>query len=113
MKGFSGRMGAAGALLSLSLAALPAAAADNLYTLQRQWWQWFINIPIDFHPQVDETGAACDLAQRGNYWFLVGSNDGDVNRSCTVPVGVKLVLPLDNTFCYPEEGVDTNESCIE
>ena len=109
----SRRSGAVGALLSLLLAALPAAAADNLYTLQRQWWQWFINIPIDFHPQLDETGAACDLAQRGNYWFLVGSNDGDVNRSCTVPVGVKLVVPLDNTFCYPEEGVDTNESCIE
>jgi len=114
MKGFSGRMGAAGALLSLSLAALPAAAADNLYTLQRQWWQWFINIPIDFHPQVDETGAACDLAQRGNYWFLVGSNDGDVNRSCTVPVGVKLVLPLDNTFCYPEAAAEeTDATCIE
>ena len=113
MNRFSRRMSAVGALLSLLLAALPAAAADNLYTLQRQWWQWFINIPVEVHPQVDETGAACDLAQRGNYWFLAGSNDGEVNRSCTVPVGVKLVVPLDNTFCYPEEGVDTNESCIE
>jgi hypothetical protein len=112
MNSCSRRMGAAGALLSLCLAALPAVAADNLYALHRQWWQWFVNIPIDFHPQVDETGAACDLAQRGKYWFLVGSNDGEVNRSCTVPVGVKLVVPLDNTFCYPEEGVDTNESCI-
>jgi hypothetical protein len=58
MNGYSRRMGAAGALLSLLLAALPAAAADNLHNLQRQWWQWFINIPIDFHPQTAKSTAA-------------------------------------------------------
>jgi len=107
------RIGAAGALLSLLLSALPAAAADNLYTIQRQWWQWFSGIPVPVHPLVDETGASCDLAQRGGYWYLAGSFDGEANRTCTVPIGVKLVVPLDNTFCYPEAAVgDTDESCI-
>ena len=110
----SRRLGAAGALLSLLLSAMPAAAADNLLTIQRQWWQWFGGIPVEVHPLVDETGAYCDLGQRGAYWFLAGALDGEVNRACTVPLGVKLVVPLDNTFCYPEAAVgDTDESCIE
>ena len=33
------RMGVAGAFLSLTLNALPASAADNPFSLQRQWWQ--------------------------------------------------------------------------
>lgn len=86
MNGYSRRMGAAGALLSLLLAALPAAAADNLHNLQRQWWQWFINIPIDFHPQVDETGAACVIVRRKDRaLFSFASGQYSVLAS---PVGV-------------------------
>lgn len=110
----SRRMSATGVLLSLLLGALPAAAADNLFNIQRQWWQWFSGIPAEVHPVVDTTGAYCDLAQRGPYWYLAGNLGGETNRACTVPLGVKLVIPLDNTFCYPEEAVgDTDESCIE
>ncbi|HKY00688.1 MAG TPA: hypothetical protein VJL86_13315 [Steroidobacteraceae bacterium] len=114
MSFLSRRIGAAGMLLSLLLSTLPAVAADNLYTIQRQWWQWFSGIPAEVHPVVDTTGAYCDLAQRGTYWYLAGNLGGETNRACTVPVGVKLVIPLDNTFCYPEAAVgDTDESCIE
>jgi hypothetical protein len=114
MSHISRRPVAAGALLSLLTWALPAAAADNLYTIQRQWWQWFSGIPVQVHPVLDTTGAYCDLAQRGNYWYLASNLGGETNRACTVPSGVKLVLPLDNTFCYPEAAAEeTDETCIE
>jgi len=107
------RIGVAGALLSLTLGALPASAADNLFSLQRQWWQWLGGIPVEVNPLFDETGAFCDVAQRGTYWNLVGNLGGVTNRSCTVPKGVRLVVPIDNTFCYPEEEAgDTDADCI-
>ena len=107
------RVGVAGALLSLTLGALPASAADKLFSLQRQWWQWLGGIPVEVNPLFDETGAFCDVGQHGTYWNLVSNLGGESNRSCTVPKGVRLVVPVDNTFCYPEEGVDTDEGCIE
>ena len=113
MNGHSRRIRVASTLLSLMLGAMPAVAADNLYTIQRQWWQWFSGIPVEVHPVLDTTGAYCDLAQRGNYWYLASNLGGETNRACTVPAGVKLVVVLDNTFCYPEQGVDTDTTCIE
>lgn len=34
-----------------------------------------------------------------------------MTRRCTVPAGVKLLVPVVNTLCYPD-AVDTEVSCI-
>lgn len=108
-----GRTGIAGAVLLLFSIAAPAAANDDpLFQLQRQWWQWAGSIPIDVNPLADTTGKYCDVGQQGSYWFLAGNFGGRTTRDCTVPKGVKLVVPVFVTFCYPEEGFDTDESCI-
>ncbi len=89
-----------------------AFAASPLARLQREWWQWAGSIVLEHNPVIDETGAYCDAGQRGSYWFLAGNSGGRTTRSCAVPQGVKLVVPVIITFCYPEEGFDTDETCI-
>jgi hypothetical protein len=113
MNPLTGRRASAVALAMLFVTAFPAAAdGDSLFTLQRDWWQWAGSIPIEVSPLVDETGKYCDAGQRGRYWFLAGNFGGRTTRSCTVPKGTILVAPVIVTFCYPEEGFDTDESCI-
>jgi hypothetical protein len=102
--------------LSLGLAFVqPAAAHDDnaLFEQQIQWWQWASSIPADQNPLVDETGENCAVGQRGEFWYLAGNfGESETTRHCTVPKGVKLLVPVIVTFCYPEIGYDDNDSCI-
>lgn len=106
--------GITGAMFLALLCAFPSAAHDDdpLYALQIAWWQWAGSIPLESNPIVDETGQFCGVGQRGNYWYLAGAFGGETTRSCTVPKGVKLLVPVIVTFCYPEEGYDDDTSCI-
>lgn len=113
MQALTGRRGSAAAFVLFLVAALPASARDNpLFALQTQWWQWAGGIPIEVNPIADETGKYCDAGQRGPYWFLSGNFGGRTTRECTVPQGVRLLVPVFVTFCYPEEGYDDDTSCI-
>lgn len=113
MQASTGRRGSAAVFILFLMAALPAAASDDpLFALQRDWWQWAGSIPIEVNPIADETGKYCDAGQRGPYWFLSGNFGGSTTRECTVPKGVKLLVPVFITFCYPEEGYDDDTSCI-
>ena len=103
-----------GALCLGFLCALPAAAHDDdpFFALQRNWWLWAGSIPLESNPLLDETGAFCGVGQQGRYWYLAGTFSDKTTRSCTVPKGVKLLVPVVVTFCYPEEGYDDDASCI-
>ncbi len=102
----------AGALYFCLFNALPAAADEPLHRLQREWWQWAGSIVLAGNPVDDSTGAFCEAGQHGAYWFL-GSYPGTTTPTCTVPKGVKLAVPIVTTFCYPEDGFDTDETCID
>ena len=103
-----------GALCLGLVCALPAAAHDDggLFDQQIAWWQWTVSVPAATNPQLDQTGDYCGVGQRGDYWYLTGNTGGETTRSCTVPKGVKLLVPIVVTFCYPEEGFDDDASCI-
>jgi hypothetical protein len=87
-----------------------------------KWWQWLFQTP--FHDSPVLSGPAgdsasyapvdCSAGQRGPVWFLGGtflpttkgpsSAASDVYRTCSVPAGTYLFLPLlnseaDNLFC--------------
>ncbi len=113
MQASTRRRGSAAVFILCLMAALPAAARDNpLFTQQIRWWQWAGSIPLEVNPLLDETGKYCDAGQSGPYWFIGGNFGGRTTRKCTVPKGVKLVVPVIVTFCYPEQGYDDDESCI-
>lgn len=96
---------AAATALVLSLAGVGTASADGpTVEMQRDWWQWAMSIPASHNPILDKTGNRCGIAQRGDIWFLAGSTGGKVTRSCTIPEGVKLLVPIVNNFCFPDPG---------
>jgi hypothetical protein len=68
-----------------------------------QWWQWVLGVPASVNPLIDSTGAFCAEGQTGHVWFLAGTSSflggpPSVERSCTVPTGTALFLPLINAF---------------
>jgi hypothetical protein len=61
-----------------------------------RWWQYVFGIPADQNPISDTTGKFCHVGQWGPVFFLAGANGGTVTRSCDVPEGLGLFLPIIN-----------------
>lgn len=84
------------------------------------WWQWALGTPIDQSPLLDESGEYCHVGQSGPVWFLAGTFNGTVERTCTVPEGKALYFPVLNNawfqFCtdppLPEDCVQNNYECL-
>ena len=62
-------------------------------------WQWFLSFPEASNPIFDDTGERCGFGQSGPVFFLAGSALGSVERSCTVPEGVDIFVPLGGAEC--------------
>jgi hypothetical protein len=102
MKLIARALGALGIALLLSSPAR-AVDSDELRLLQREWWQWLLSIPASQSPLTDNTGQRCMHGQRGDYWFLAGKfTGGNTTSSCTIPAGKKILLPIGNSFCFPD-----------
>jgi hypothetical protein len=67
------------------------------------WWQWALSQPVSTNPVLDETGANCAAGQSGLVWFLAGTFGGSATRSCTVPTGKALLLPVLNNAYFAFE----------
>jgi hypothetical protein len=68
------------------------------------WWAWAFSIPAGVNPILDPTGANCAEGQSGHVWFLAGSfSDAPLTRSCTVPGGKAIFLPMINIECSTVE----------
>jgi hypothetical protein len=88
-------------LLSLLLGPTAAVAAPPQVkksppSLTALWWQTFLSIsgnPLD----------RCDLGTR-EVVFLAGTTGGTATRSCTIPVGTSILVPLINVECSTAEG---------
>ena len=79
-----------------------------------KWWQWALGQPTPTNPLLDTTGAHCTAGQSGQVWFLAGTfNVGTVTRSCTVPTGTMLFLPVANAFCSAEGTADQMRACAK
>ncbi len=63
-----------------------------------KWWQWAHSIPTQNNPQLDETGEFCAQAQNQTapVWFLAGTGGGSAERTCTIPAGKAILLPIIN-----------------
>jgi hypothetical protein len=71
-----------------------------------RWWQWAVSQPAATNPVLDQTGEFCAEGQRGHVWFLAGSFGPEpVTRSCTVPAGKALFVPVINNafFAFPDD----------
>jgi hypothetical protein len=107
-----------GAALGALLAAAGAHAADApplppspafdaneiVYDHSQPEWseaylQWIAAFARGSSPVSDTTGALCGAKQAGDVWFLA-SSDGTapVSRSCAIPAGKALFVPIVNTL---------------
>lgn len=70
------------------------------------WWQYVLEIPTGDNPAADNEGDKCGFQQQdGPAFFLVGAFTSEsVTRSCRVPAGKILVVPILNTECSTVEG---------
>lgn len=71
-----------------------------------EWWRWYYEASYERHPVLDETGEHCQENQPGgDVFFLAGTFGGsEVTRSCTIPAGVHVWVPLV-TFASDNGGV--------
>ena len=75
------------------------------------WWQWLFSVPASKNQELMNGAVDCTVGQSGNVWFLAGSfSSGTFTRSCTIPVGKALFIPLinswqDNVCVKPPHGV--------
>ncbi len=66
-----------------------------------EWWQYYLEIPLQDNPGFSETGANCEFMQHGPVFFLMGTTTGSVTRNeCRVPSGKILFFPLLNATLW-------------
>ncbi|MET7337072.1 signal protein [Nonomuraea sp. NPDC005650] len=82
----------------------PRAAVSE--SIQGRWWTWAASEDESTNPVTDTTGEFCDRNQPKDVWFLAGTFGGTIQRTCNVPAGRPVVLPLVNQ-------VGTEEQCRE
>jgi hypothetical protein len=78
---------------------------ENYGQLGALWWKWVLSIPAAQNPLFDTTGADCAVGQNGGRWFLAGTPGGSLTRSCTIPAGKKLFVPVisvENDYPCPD-----------
>jgi hypothetical protein len=63
------------------------------------FWVWALSQPTASNPLIDPTGENCDVGQSGPNWYLAGAFAGaPVARSCSVPAGKNLIVPVFNSL---------------
>jgi hypothetical protein len=59
-----------------------------------KWWNWTVSIPTAQHPRDDYTPEKCHVNQQGPVWFLADQLGGREERTCTIPAGKAIFIPL-------------------
>lgn len=75
--------------------------------LTAHWWQWVFSIPDSANPLTELTGERCVVGQHGPVWFLGGDftgSGGPIQRTCTIPRGKSILMPVINAECSTAEG---------
>src|SRR5262245_19264506 len=84
-----------------------------------RYWQWLFSVPSDVNPIFDVDGINCDENQSdGDVWFLVGAAEGKRERTCSVPEGKAMFIPIIALECdsATDDTLDTDEefsACVE
>src|SRR5450631_2228502 len=74
------------------------------------WWQWAAAISKPNSPVDDPNGDNCAVNQQGPVWFIAGNTTGGTTRrTCTVPDGKGILVPIINGECSTVEGNGTTE----
>jgi hypothetical protein len=64
-----------------------------------KWWNWTLSIPKGEHPRDDFTPEKCAANQGGPVWFLADQLGGREERTCNIPEGKAILIPLLTGEC--------------
>ena len=95
----------ANATPTAEIAVLPpdaVVAGFDLGEWSARSWQYFFSLPQAVNPYFDETGEWCGYGQSGPVFMLAGA-DHDVTRSCVVPLGAHVFVPIIGSECSTVE----------
>lgn len=59
-----------------------------------KWWNWTLSIPATQHPRDSYTPEKCAVNQEDPVWFLADQLGGREERTCTIPSGRAILIPL-------------------
>ena len=63
----------------------------------KNYWKWALSIPASENPVNDQTGEKCTNGQSNtssSVFYLTYNNGGKSERTCTVPAGKGLLIPV-------------------
>lgn len=77
-----------------------------------KWWRWLLSIPPELNPGLDQNGMHASENQIDPHvWFLAGTFGGSVVRTCKIPYGRAIFMPVINYHCsfadYPHIRTET------
>lgn len=84
-----------------------------------RYWQWLLSVPSDVNPVYYKDGSNCYKNQpEGNVWFLVGETEGIAVRTCSVPEGKAIFMPIIEVECdtATDDSLETEEefsTCVD
>src|SRR5918992_4981379 len=85
-----------------------------------KFWQWLLAFPADKSPMTDQTGELCGENQNSSspVFFLAFLGGGSAVRTCDVPAGKAILVPINVVECSYAEfpGAKTDEelhTCAE
>jgi hypothetical protein len=64
-----------------------------------KFWQWKFNLPEPKNPLRTYTPENCQNGQQGPVWFLAELLTGKQERTCTMPAGKSIFLPILTGQC--------------
>ena len=65
-----------------------------------RWWNWNQGTPASIHPRDNFTEQKCTSNQNDSVWFLPDILTGKEERSCTIPFGKAIIVPLLTGECH-------------
>ena len=63
----------------------------------KDFWKWVISLPIEKSPWSDSSGQDCSIEQletNSSVFYLSGNGGGKSDRTCKVPAGKGLFIPV-------------------
>jgi hypothetical protein len=67
-----------------------------------KWWNWHVSMSKDTHPRENNEPSRCASNQEGDVWFLADILQGKEERSCTIPEGRAILVPLLTGACWDD-----------
>lgn len=72
----------------------------------QNYWKWLLNIPANGNPVNDPTGEKCTTGQlttNSSIFYLVSNGGGKSDRTCKVPAGKGLFIPVSQVEISDKE----------